>query len=461
MSFFAPLRSMMKNPRARLMLALGFSSGLPLYLVGSTLKAWMTQEGISLAQIGYFSLVGTAYTCKFAWSPLMDRYFPPFLGRRRGWMVVSQVLLAIGLFTMGQVNPRTDAVLMAILAALVAFFSASQDIAVDAYRTELLEENEEDRAFGVTTFTLGYRIGMIFAMAVALVVADFIGWKASYALMAALMSVGFITTVLAPEPKVERPPLTWASTVVHPFADFFRRYQNARPTALNPITGLTQRYWLPLVILLFLMLFRVGDGFLVQMNTTFVLKQGFTLSELGITQKGVGMAGAILGALVGGLVSARIGVRRALFLFGSTQALTNLLYIALGAVGKSTWFLALTVGLDNFGGGMGGATITVFSTALCSKKFSITQYALLSSLAAVPMQLLGAYSGVLVETVGWSNFFLMTTLAMGPALLVLMVIPRQVGVVAQLETATEPPIPPTVAPEATAELAATAKKGVG
>jgi MFS transporter, PAT family, beta-lactamase induction signal transducer AmpG len=461
MSFFAPLRSMMKNPRARLMLALGFSSGLPLYLVGSTLKAWMTNEGISLAQIGYFSLVGTAYTCKFAWSPLMDRYFPPFLGRRRGWMVVTQVLLAIGLFAMGQVNPRTDAVLMAALAALVAFFSASQDIAADAYRTELLEENEEDRAFGVTTFTLGYRVGMIFAMAVALVLSDHIGWKASYAFMASLMSVGIIATVLAPEPKVERPPLTWASTVVHPFVDFFRRYHKARPTAPNPIAALMQRYWLPLVILLFLMLFRVGDGFLVQMNTTFVLKQGFTNSELGVIQKGVGMAGAIFGALVGGLVSAKIGVRRALFLFGSAQALTNLLYIALGAMGKNTLFLALTVGLDNFGGGMGGATITVFSTALCSKKFSITQYALLSSLAAVPMQLLGATSGVLVENVGWNTFFLMTTLAMGPALAVLAVIPREVGVVSQLEPATEQLTPPTVTLEKVAELPATAKKGIG
>jgi PAT family beta-lactamase induction signal transducer AmpG len=267
--------------------------------------------------------------------------------------------------------------------------------------------------------------------------------------------------VLAPEPKVERPPLTWASTVVHPFVDFFRRYRNARPSAVNPLMGLTQRYWLPLVILLFLMLFRVGDGFLVQMNTTFVLKQGFTLSELGVIQKGVGMAGAIFGALVGGLVSAKIGVRRGLFLFGTAQALTNLLYIGLGAVGKSTLFLALTVGLDNFGGGMGGATITVFSTALCSKKFSITQYALLSSLAAVPMQLLGATSGVMVERVGWNTFFLLTTLAMGPALLVLMAIPRQVGVVSQLDAAMEQPTPPTVAPEATAELAATAKKGVG
>ena len=208
MSYLATLSSMMKNPRARLMLALGFSSGIPLYLVGSTLKAWMTKEGVSLAQIGYFSLVGTAYTVKFAWSPLMDRYFPPFLGRRRGWMVVTQVLLAIGLFAMGQVNPRTDAALMAALAALVAFFSASQDIAADAYRTELLEENEEDRAFGVTTFTLGYRIAMVFAMAVALVVAEYIGWTASYTLMAALMSVGIVATVLAPEPKVERPPLT-------------------------------------------------------------------------------------------------------------------------------------------------------------------------------------------------------------------------------------------------------------
>ncbi|WP_224244394.1 AmpG family muropeptide MFS transporter [Hyalangium gracile] len=461
MSFVSSLTAMMRNPRARLMLALGFSSGLPLYLVGSTLRAWMTNEGISLAKIGLFGLVGTAYACKFAWSPLMDRYFPPFLGRRRGWMLVTQVLLALGLFAMGQVNPRTDAVLMAAFAALVAFFSASQDIAADAYRTELLEETDADRAFGITTFTLGYRIGMVFAMAVALILSDVIGWKGSYTVMAALMSVGIIATLRAPEPKVERPPHTWASAVVHPFLDFFRRYSRERPAALNPVLGFLQRYWLALVILLFLMLFRVGDGFMSQMNTTFILKQGFTNSEVGVIQKGVGMTGAILGALTGGLLVATLGVRRGLFLFGTAQALTNLLYVGLGMVGKNSLFLALTVGLDNFSGGMGGATITVFSTALCSKKFSITQYALLSSLAAVPMQVLGASSGILVESVGWNSFFLLTALAMGPALLVLMLIPRDVGTSAQPEAAAEQLTRPTLAPEAAAELASAAKKSAG
>jgi len=441
------------------MLALGFSSGLPLYLTGSTLAAWMTNEGVSLKTIGVFSLVGASYTFKFAWAPLMDRYFPPFLGRRRGWMLVTQLLLAGGLIAMGQVNPRTDAVLMAAMAALVAFLSASQDIVADAYRTDLL--TVEERALGVPTFTLGYRLGMLFAMAVALTLSDIVGWKYSYATMGALMSVGVIATLVAREPATTQRPPTLVTAVVHPFLDFFKRYQRTLPAAVNPVLGFFKRYWVPITILLFIVLFRIGDAIAFRMTTPFVLKMGFTNTQLGTIQKGVGMICAISGAMLGGMMLLKVGLRWGLLLFGSAQALTNLLYIVLLSRGADPYFLALTVGADNFAGGMGGAAITVFMTALCNKQFSATQYALLSSLGAVPMHLLGAFSGFLAESVSWPTFFILTTLAMAPAMGVLMLIPREAGLAPEPETEAEQQTRPTEAPEVVEALPATAKKGIG
>jgi PAT family beta-lactamase induction signal transducer AmpG len=423
------------------MLALGFASGLPLYLTSSTLAAWMTNEGVSLKTIGIFSLVGTSYTFKFVWSPLMDRYFPPFLGRRRGWLVVTQVLLALALVAMGQVNPRTDAVLMAGLAALVAFLSASQDIVADAYRTDLL--SVEERAFGVSVFTLGYRVGMVIALAVALILSDIIGWKYTYAVMGLFLIVGVVAAVLGPEPKAEHPPTTLIDAVVKPFQEVWRRG------------------WPAILALVFIMAFRVGDAIAFRMTTPFILKMGFSNTEYGLITKLPGMFGSISGALVGGLLVTKIGLRRSLFLFGSAQALTNLLYVALAMHGKDDFFLAFTVASDNFTGGMGGAAITVFMTALCNKNFSATQYALISSLAAVPMQVVGAASGYLAEALGWTNFYVFTTLAMAPALVLLAFIPRHVDQEPHPEAVTEHITRPTLAPEAAAELAAAAKKGAG
>ncbi len=423
------------------MLALGFASGLPLYLTSSTLAAWMTNEGVSLKTIGVFSLVGTSYTFKFAWAPLMDRYFPPFLGRRRGWLVVTQGLLMVALIAMGQVNPKENPFLMAALAALVAFFSASQDIVADAYRTDLLSEQE--RAFGVSVFTLGYRVGMVIALAVALILSDIIGWKYTYAAMGGFLIIGMVAAVLGPEPTAESPPSTLADAVIKPFQEYWRRG------------------WPAILALLFIVAFRVGDAIAFRMYTPFVLKMGFTNTEYGIITKLPGMLGSISGAVVGGLLVTKIGLRRSLYLFGSAQALTNLLYLALYMHGKNDFFLAGTVATDNFTGGMGGAAITIFMTGLCNKNFSATQYALISSLAAVPMQVLGAVSGYLAEALGWTNFYVFTTVAMAPALVILAFIPRHVDRDIKPEAVTEHITRPTIAPEAAAELAAAAKKGAG
>jgi PAT family beta-lactamase induction signal transducer AmpG len=423
------------------MLALGFSSGLPLYLTSSTLAAWMTNEGVSLKTIGVFSLVGMSYTFKFAWSPLMDRYFPPFLGRRRGWLVVTQALLVVALFAMGQVDPKTAPMLMAAMAALVAFLSASQDIVADAYRTDLLSEQE--RAFGVSVFTLGYRVGMVVALALALILSDIIGWKYTYAAMGAFMVVGMVAAVLGPEPTADHPPHTLADAVVKPFMEFYRRGGSA------------------ILALVFLVVFRVGHAMAFRMITPFVLKMGFTNTEYGLITKLPGMIGAISGAIAGGVLVTKLGLRRCLYLFGTGQALVTLLYVVLGARGKDPLFLTFTVFSDNFIGGMAGAAITIFITGLCNKNFSATQYALLSSLEAVPMQLLGAFSGYLVVAVGWNPFFFITSAFMIPALALLLVLPRHIGETTLPEAATEHLTRPTVAPEAVAELTATAKKGAG
>lgn len=421
------------------MLALGFASGLPLYLTSSTLAAWMTNEGVSLKTIGVFSLVGASYTFKFVWSPLMDRYFPPFLGRRRGWLVVTQVLLMVALVGMGQVNPKDNPFLMAALAALVAFLSASQDIVADAYRTDLLSEDE--RAFGVSVFTLGYRVGMLIALAVGLILSDLIGWKYTYAAMGGFLVIGLVAAVLGPEPTAESPPRTLVDAVVKPFQEFL------------------SRGWPAILALVFIVAFRVGDAIAFRMYTPFVLRMGFTNTEYGLITKLPGMIGSISGAVVGGLLVTKIGLRRSLFLFGTAQALTNLLYLALSIHGKDDAFLAFTVASDNFTGGMGGAAISIFMTALCNKNFSATQFALLSSLSAVPMQLLGAVSGYLAEGLGWTNFYVFTTVAMAPALVLLAFIPRHVGQTPHPEAATENLTRPTIAPEAAAaELAAAAKK---
>jgi MFS transporter, PAT family, beta-lactamase induction signal transducer AmpG len=400
-------RSVYLSPRVWLMFALGFSSGLPLYLTRTTLAAWATTAGLSLKTIGYFSLVGTAYTIKFLWAPLMDRYVPPFLGRRRGWMLITQLLLALGLLVMAQLNPAATPGLMAAVAVAVAFFAASQDISVDAFRTDSL--TEEERSFGIATFNVGYRVGMVVAMSLALIIAAKSSWRTSYTVMAAFMLVGVVATFLAREPLALRPPRNLVQAVVLPFRDF------------------VSRGWPALVAIGFILIFRVGDAVAAAMNTPYVLRLGFTLIQVGTIQKGVGMACAIAGAVLGGVLVSRIGVRRSLLLFGSAQAATNLLYIALGARGIDPIFLGFAVGADNFAGGLGSAAITVFITALCNKNFSATQYALLSSISAVPLQLLGGVSGVLVEWMGWPAFFTATALAMVPAMLLLLLLPPHLG----------------------------------
>ena len=377
--------------RIALLLLLGFSSGLPLALTTGTLQAWATVEGLDIRTISFLTLAGSAYTLKFLWAPFMDRFVPPFLGRRRGWMLVSQLLLMAGIAAMGSMSPRDSIVALAAMAVVVAFFSASQDIAFDAYRTDLLTARE--RGAGAAVSVLGYRLAMLVSGGLALVLADsFIGWRATYWLMAGLMAIGMLATFLATNPQqLVPPPRSLDEAVIGPLKDFFTRD--------GAVLALT-----------LIVLYKLGDAFAGSLSTAFLIRGvGFTATEVGAINKMLGLLATIVGALAGGALMARLSLYGALMLFGLLQAVTNLGFWVLAVTPKSYESMALVVGLENLCGGMGTAAFVAFLMTLCRVRYSATQFALLSALAAVGRTYLaGPFSGIMVAELGWATFFLAT-----------------------------------------------------
>lgn len=399
-SFF----SAFKSGRVWLLVGLGYASGLPYLLTGGTLSAWMTNAGVDLKTIGLFAFVRTPYTFKFLWAPLLDRFAPRFLGRRRGWLFICQLALVACIAAMALANPAAAPGPLAMLAVVVAFFSASQDIVADAYRTDVLPHHE--RATGAATFVMGYRIALLFSGALALVLSDHMSWRAVYLIMAALMLIGAGVTLIAPEPEGTRPPRTLRAAVLEPFFDYFTRRG-------------------ALLTLAFLVLYKVGDAIANTMTTPFLLRHlEFTNTEVGLLNKTLGLVAAIVGGLLGGGLVAQVGMRRSLFAFGILQATTNLLFLALSVSGKSYLLLVLAIGADSITGGLGTAAFTAFLMSLCNRRFSATQYALLSALATVGSNSLGASSGYLVDAVGWPGFFLLTVAFAAPALGLLALLPK-------------------------------------
>ncbi|MBD2127531.1 AmpG family muropeptide MFS transporter [Microcoleus sp. ZQ-A2] len=386
------------------LLLLGFSSGLPLFLTSKTLQAWMTVEGVNLRSIGLFSLVGLPYSLKFIWSPLLDRFVPPFLGRRRGWLVLTQGALLLAIAAMALQQPRQALQFLAINALFIAFFSATQDIAADAYRTDVLEERE--MGAGAAVFVLGYRVALLATGAWALILAGQIPWPTVYLLMSLLMAVGLLSSFWAPEPsEQERPPESFSDAVVLPFAEFFQR------------SGFIRAVF----ILVFIVLYKLGDALVNNMSIPFLLKTGFTQTDIGWIQGGMGLVATIIGTLAGGAILSKIGINRSLWVFGALQAVSNLAYLVLAQVGKSYPFLVLTINIENFCAGLGTAAFVAFLMSLCNQRFSATQYALLSSLMAVSRDILVAPAGGLAEATGWSLFFLLSIVAAIPGLLLLPV----------------------------------------
>jgi MFS transporter, PAT family, beta-lactamase induction signal transducer AmpG len=407
--------------RVVLVLILGFASGLPLLLTFSTLSAWLASVGIRRATIGAFALVGTPYSLKFIWSPLIDRLPPPLpLGRRRGWGISIQIALIAATLGLGACDPRHHLRAMAALAVLVAFLSASQDVVIDAWRVEILPIEYQGPGAGV--IQTGYRIAMLVSGAGALIIADHAGWFAAYSTMAALLFGGLLVFLFSPEPQAaataERSTETkgwqaisaWFATAVGgPFSDFMRRPM--WPLIIIAVVG-----------------YKLGEALAGVMATPLYISLGFTLTEIAAMSKLVGFLATIVGALIGGVLAARFGILRSLLLCGVLQSAGNLFYVLQAIEGHRIFFLALCVSAENLTGAMAGAALVAYLSSLCSPAFTATQYALLSSLASLGRTLFASSGGVLADTLGWVPFFLLTTVATVPALLLIAwIAQRQTG----------------------------------
>jgi PAT family beta-lactamase induction signal transducer AmpG len=384
-------------------LLLGFASGLPLYLTNRDLQAWMTMEGVSLGTIGLFALVGTPYSLKFIWAPLLDALPFPFLGRRRGWLLVTQVVLVAAIAWMATHDPKTSLKLVAINALVIAFFSATQDIAFDAYKIDVLEERE--LGTGAALGVLGYRVAMLVTGGLGFILADRAGWPAAYLLMAALMGIGIVGTLLAPEAPMRGRGPGLGEAIVMPFMDFVRR---------------TKAWAIP--ILSFVVLYKLGDAALNNMATPFLLKAGFTQSQIGGVQGVMGLAATMVGVVVGGATQARIGLVRSLWVFGILQSAVNVSYYLLSLHPGNTPLMVSAVVLENFFQGTGTAALVAYMMSLSSPRFSATQYALLSSFMAFGRDWLTAPAGKLAEATGWPTFFLLTVAMAVPGILLLPVV---------------------------------------
>ncbi len=408
----SPYLEIFRSPRIAVVTLLGFASGLPLALTGGTLQAWLTVEGVDIKTIAWFSWIGLPYLLKFLWSPAMDRFVPPFLGRRRGWILMGQVGLVIGIAAMALGSPNDSLWFIGAMALWVAFSSASQDIVIDAYRTDLLPQHE--RGMGAAVNVLGYRIAMLASGGLALILADQIGWKSTYLVMAGVMALTMIVTLFAPEPESPaRAPRTLGEAVVGPLKDLINRKG-------------------ALTLFLLVMLYKFGDALAGTLTTAFLIRGvGFTPTDVGVVNKGLGLAALLLGALLGGVLLAKLSLVRALLLFGVLQAVSNLSFAWLAWAGKSYPLLVFTVAFENLASGMGTAAFVALVMALCHRSYSATQYALLSAIASLGRILFGPLTGTLVEKFGWGEFFVLTFFAALPGLVLVWVMRAEISAAEQ------------------------------
>jgi PAT family beta-lactamase induction signal transducer AmpG len=383
---------------------MGFSCGVPLLLTLSVLEAWMKEEGVDLSVIGLFSLVGLPYTLKFLWAPILDRFTLPLFGRRRGWLLLFQLMLALAIAGLGLSNPATNPWLVTGAAFLVTFFSASQDIVVDAYRREELSDNE--LGLGSSLYVNGYRVGMLLAGSGGLILSDHFSFQQVYFIMAASLLVGIVTTLFCREPEVaEGTPTTFREAVLQPFIEYFSR------------DG-------ALLILLFVLLYKIGDQMASTMTIPFYLDIGFTKTQIGAVAKMFGFWATIGGGLLGGIMLLRLGILRSLWIFGILQAISTAGFSLLAMVGNNLTGLAAVIAFENLAGGMGTAAYVAYMASITNKKFTATQYALLSSLMGIPRVLASAPTGFMAQSMGWFWFFLICTLIAIPGLVVLKWVAR-------------------------------------
>ena len=396
------IREAVLNRRMLICVFTGFTSGLPLYILIQLVPAWLRVEGVGLAEIGFFALVGFPYTWKFLWSPVMDRFTLPFLGHRRGWMLVTQLALLISIAAMGFIKPDLSIWTVAYLAATIAFFSASQDIVLDAYRRELLPDVE--LGLGNSIHVQAYRLSGLVPGSLALILADHLQWHTVFIVVALFMGVGLIMTLFIDEAIAHpSPPKTMREAIVEPFREFVQR-KGVSAAAL---------------ILAFLFLYKLGDNMATALQTPFYVDVGFSLTQIGSIAKFASLFSAIVGGLVGGVIMIKLGINRALWTFGVVQVVSILGFAVLSEVGANPWMLGVAVSLEYLGVGLGTAAFTAFIAKNTNPVFAATQFALFTALTSVPRTLANAVTGVIVEQTGWTTFFFLCTALAIPGMLLL------------------------------------------
>lgn len=390
------------NRRMLICIFTGFSSGLPLFILYQLVPGWLRSEGVSLTEIGLFSLIGIPYVWKFIWSPLMDRYSLPVMGRRRSWMLLTQILLLFSIAGFGFVDPIMNIWSVAYLAAAVAFFSASQDIVLDAYRRELLPDHE--LGLGNSIHVQAYRLSGLVPGSLAFILADHISWQAVFIIVAAFMLIGIILSLAIKELNTEElAPKTLKQAVVLPFKDFIN----------------SQGIKAALQVVLFLFLYKLGDNMATALQTPFFIDLGFTKTEIGVVAKTASMIAMTIGLALGGLVMIKMSINRALWLFGFVQIISILGFAALAEIGHNTYALAMAMGFEYLGVGLGAAGITAFIAKNTNPAFAATQIALFTAIAALPRTFANATTGIIVEQIGWTNFYFMCTALAIPGMLML------------------------------------------
>ncbi len=383
-------------------IVLGFTSGLPLFISINLLTAWMKTDGVDLKAIGLLSLVQFPYTWKFLWSPLMDRYSLPFLGRRRGWMLLTQLGLLAVIMAMGQLSPKADLVTVMWLCGLMSFISASQDIVIDAYRREFLSDQQQ--APGVALSVNAYKFSQLVPGSLALILSDHFGWDIVFIVTALFMLPGFLTTLLISEPKLYgSPPKNLREAVVLPFKEFIQR------------KGVSNA----LLILSFIFLYKLGDSMATALQTPFFMDLGFTRTQIGVVAKTSGLWAGLAGGILGAMWLMRTGVHRGLWIFGAIQAIAILGFALLSKVGLSVWMLGFVMAADTFAIGLGTAAFTAYIATTTDPRYTATQYALFTSLAVVPRTFFNAITGFIVAQTGWFWFFIVCFLLTIPGMLLL------------------------------------------
>lgn len=402
-----PLLQRIFSRRMLMAFAMGLTGGLPLLLTGSTLQAWLKNSGANLATLGALSLVGLPYTLKFLWSPLFDQLRLPFLGRRRGWLLATQIFCALVLAVMAQmglVESENKFILVSFAALVLSFFSASQDIVIDAYRRESMSEDE--LGLGSSLYVSGYRVGMLISGAGALALADVLSWSQVYLSMAAIMAIGCAVTLFAIEPKeieIKHPSLKEA--VVAPLLDYFKR------------DG-------AIICLLFIFFYKVGDQVASNMTMPLYLDLQYTKSEIALIVKGIGFWATILGGILGGVLMLKLSLMRSLWIFGILQMLSTVGFSILSLSGHNLTVLSLVIGFENLTSGLGTAAFAAFMGSLTNIRYTATQYALLSSFMGIPRVIVAAPAGVVAQQTGYTWFFVICTLIALPGLAMIPLLSR-------------------------------------